>query len=263
MSKSLAEAGAGRGTVGKPPVTDAKDRATNQVAAKVVPSTANPVLHAFVDSHVANAAVVYTNGTSVYDDFPTPHEAVNHNLMEYVLDDVYTNGVESFRSMLKLGQQDEPQALGPLRAGACRPPRHPQHGHAQTDGHRSAYIRRFGTTAYLRPYRTERSFIGSSIMNQTDRMDGQAIPTDPVRGRAFLLPGQGSPYSEHHAGTTRSDAATQRPSPTPGEQAAPRELTLYIRGSRLRRSLTCPTSSSGQGRKWRASHRQAGHFPFL
>lgn len=39
MSKAIAEAGAGRGTVGKPPVASAKDRATNQVAAEVVPST--------------------------------------------------------------------------------------------------------------------------------------------------------------------------------------------------------------------------------
>ena len=83
------EAGAGRGTVGKTPVAGAKDRATNQVAATVVPSTAKPVLHAFVDFHVADVANVYIEAPSVYDDLPNPHEAVNHNLMECVRGDVH------------------------------------------------------------------------------------------------------------------------------------------------------------------------------
>ena len=50
--KILTDAGAGRGTVGKTPVAGAKDRATNQVTAEVVPSKAKPVLQAFVDSHI-------------------------------------------------------------------------------------------------------------------------------------------------------------------------------------------------------------------
>ena len=58
MSKALAETGAGRGTAGKIPVAGSKDRATNQATAEVGPTTAKPVLHAFVDSHVADTAIV-------------------------------------------------------------------------------------------------------------------------------------------------------------------------------------------------------------
>ena len=111
--KTLAEVGAGRGTVGKTPVAGSPDRDTNQIAAEVVPSTAKPVPQAFVDSHMTNAAVVYTEAPSVYDDLPNPHEAVNHSLMEYVRGDVYTNGMESFRSMLKREHKASVTRLSP------------------------------------------------------------------------------------------------------------------------------------------------------
>ena len=86
-----------------------------------------------------------------------------------------------------------------------------------------------------RPYRTARSFIGSSIMKQADRMKGQAAPTDPVRGRSARASaarpeetassgyqGKDLRTPKHHAGTTHPDAATQLPSPISGEQGSPR-----------------------------------------
>ncbi len=101
--KALADVGAGRGAAGKTAVAGAKDRATNQAAAGVASSTSKSVLQDFVGSHVADEAVVYTDGASVYDDLPNPHKAVNHSVMEFVRGDVHTNGVESFWSMLKRG----------------------------------------------------------------------------------------------------------------------------------------------------------------
>ena len=37
------------------------------------------------------------------DDLPQPHEAVHHGVGEYVRGQAHTNGIESFRSMLKRG----------------------------------------------------------------------------------------------------------------------------------------------------------------
>ena len=65
MSKALADTGAGRDTVGKTLVAGAKDRATNQAAAEVVPSTAKPVLQGLVGSRGTNKAVMYIGGSSV------------------------------------------------------------------------------------------------------------------------------------------------------------------------------------------------------
>ena len=51
---------AGRGTVGKTAVVGAKDRATNQVAARVVDVTDKKTLQGFVKTHAAQGAKVYT-----------------------------------------------------------------------------------------------------------------------------------------------------------------------------------------------------------
>ena len=49
--RELAEQGAGRGAVGKTAVVGAKDRATKQVAARVVTDTTKPTLQGFVAEH--------------------------------------------------------------------------------------------------------------------------------------------------------------------------------------------------------------------
>lgn len=101
MSKSKREQLTGRGAVGKTAVVGAKDRATKQVAAKVVERTDKANIHSFVAERVSPDALVYSDDALVYETLPNPHEVVNHSALEYVRGDVHTNGAESFWSMLK------------------------------------------------------------------------------------------------------------------------------------------------------------------
>ena len=66
----------GRGAVGKTAVVGAKDRATNQVSARVVTDTTKPTLQGFVAEHVAPDATVYTDEAAAYQGLPFDHEAV-------------------------------------------------------------------------------------------------------------------------------------------------------------------------------------------
>ena len=99
--KELAEQGAGRGAVGKTAVVGIKDRATNQVRAKVTRSVAAPALQGFVVEHTSPDATVYTDDASAYDSLPRTHQTVKHSVSEYVNGMAHTNGVESFWSTLK------------------------------------------------------------------------------------------------------------------------------------------------------------------
>ena len=94
-------AGSGRGAVGKVAVAGVRDRATKQVAAKVVERTDAATLQGFVASHAAPGATVYSDDSSAYDSLPFDHDTVKHSLSEYVKGDVHTNGIESLWSMLK------------------------------------------------------------------------------------------------------------------------------------------------------------------
>ena len=91
---------AGRGTVGKTAVVGAKDRATNQVKAQVVPSTDAETLQGFVREHASEEAMVYTDEHRAYQGLPN-HQAVKHSVGEYVDEMAHVNGLESFWSMLK------------------------------------------------------------------------------------------------------------------------------------------------------------------
>ena len=70
---------AGRGPVGKVAVVGMKDRATKQVAARVVDSTDKATLQGFVKRHAADGAKVYTDDTSAYRSLDN-HEAVKPRL---------------------------------------------------------------------------------------------------------------------------------------------------------------------------------------
>ena len=94
-------AGTGRGAVGKTAVIGAKDRATKQVAARVVTDTTKPTLQGFVIEHTAPGAMVYTDEAAAYEGMPFAHEAVKHSVSEYVRGMAHTNGAEAFWSMLK------------------------------------------------------------------------------------------------------------------------------------------------------------------
>jgi transposase-like protein len=94
---------AGRGTVGKTAVAGVKDRNTNQVTAKVVDTTDKSTLQGFVVENTTQEATVYTDEASAYNGLPRKHSKVKHSVGEYVREQVHTNGIESFWSMLKRG----------------------------------------------------------------------------------------------------------------------------------------------------------------
>ncbi len=93
---------AGRGPVGKKAVVGVRDRVTDSISAQVVENTDGQTLNAFVDTHVSEDTEVYTDGTSTYRG-RNNHAYVRHSVGEYVREQVHTNGVESFWSLLKRG----------------------------------------------------------------------------------------------------------------------------------------------------------------
>ena len=93
---------AGRGTAGKTAVIGMKDRETKQVQATVIEQIDRPTLSGFVTSHVEPGAKVYSDEHAGYDWVPN-REVVRHGVKEYVRDQVHTNGIESFWSLLKRG----------------------------------------------------------------------------------------------------------------------------------------------------------------
>ncbi len=92
---------AGRGPVDMTAVVGAKDRATNQVSAKVVQHTDKATLQGFVADNAEPDAVVFTDDALAYEGISNPHETVKHSVSEYVRGVAHTNGIESFWSMLK------------------------------------------------------------------------------------------------------------------------------------------------------------------
>lgn len=85
---------------GKTIVAGARDRATGAVRAQTVEAADKETLAAFVGTHAAPDATIYTDEARAYSGLPN-RESVNHSKGEYVRDNVSTNGVESFWSMLK------------------------------------------------------------------------------------------------------------------------------------------------------------------
>ncbi len=106
-------AGTGRWAVGKTAVIGAKDRETNQVAAKVIERTDARTLQGFVRAHAAPGATVYSDDASAYESLPFDHETVTHSLSEYVRGDVHTNGIESLWSMMKRAHKGTFHKLSP------------------------------------------------------------------------------------------------------------------------------------------------------
>ena len=76
--------------MGKTAVVGVRDRATKQVAAKVVERTNAATLQGFVIDHANPGATVYSDDSSAYDSLPFDHETVKHSLSEYVRGDVHT-----------------------------------------------------------------------------------------------------------------------------------------------------------------------------
>ncbi len=104
-AKRKALAGTGRGAVGKTAVVGLKDRATNQVRAKVTERVDALTLQGFVVENTASDATVYTDDASAYMGLPRKHETVRHSVSEYVRGMAHTNGMESFWAMMKRAHQ--------------------------------------------------------------------------------------------------------------------------------------------------------------
>lgn len=94
-----------------------------------------------------------------------------------------TNGAESFRSMPRRGHKGIHYKMSPKHLDRYVQEFAGCHNlcHADT-------LRQMGTvvralegrhTTYHRPYRTERSSIGSPVMKKADRMERLAAPADP------------------------------------------------------------------------------------
>ena len=92
----------GRGGVGKEIVVGIKDRATNEIRAKVIPDTKRETLQGFVNDNVAEDAEKFTDEHSGYQGLNN-HVAVNHSLGKWVDEMAHTNGMESFWAMFKKG----------------------------------------------------------------------------------------------------------------------------------------------------------------
>ena len=106
MSNAKRKALSGRGAAGKTAVVGAKDRASNKVSAEVVASTDAATLVPFVESRASRGATIFTDEAAVYRHLRTmfndySHDTVRHSVGEFVRDQVHTNGIESFWSMLK------------------------------------------------------------------------------------------------------------------------------------------------------------------
>ena len=103
MPKAKRKELTGRGAVGKTAIAGVKDRATNRVAAQVVPSTDARTLQSFIRDHAEEDAVIYTDEHGAYTGLGAEfeHEAVNHSVGEYVRGMAHTQGIESFWAMLK------------------------------------------------------------------------------------------------------------------------------------------------------------------
>jgi transposase-like protein len=98
----------GTGAAGKTIVMGILERkgrhSTSRVRARVIKETTKSVLHAEVRATVATGSNLFTDAAGGYRGLSDyyKHEVVNH-AVEYVRDQVHTNGIENFWSLLKRG----------------------------------------------------------------------------------------------------------------------------------------------------------------
>ena len=91
---------------GKTTVVGAKDRATNQVSVAVVDTADKVTLQDFVEGAASEDATVYTDEAKAYRGMSRDHATVCHSKGQYTdgeNNEIHTNGMESFWSLLKRG----------------------------------------------------------------------------------------------------------------------------------------------------------------
>lgn len=91
----------GRGSVGKTAVMGMLER-KGRIMAKVVEKVDRETLHGAINDNVEHGANVFTDEWRSYQGLNDKytHEVINHSI-EYVRDNVHTNGIENFWSLLK------------------------------------------------------------------------------------------------------------------------------------------------------------------
>lgn len=85
----------------KTAVAAARDRASGQITAKVVPDTTGWVLQNFIIDTTHDEAEVFTDDNQAYRRLPVQYRTVKHSVGEYVNEQAHVDGVESFWAMLK------------------------------------------------------------------------------------------------------------------------------------------------------------------
>lgn len=96
------EAHAERGTDGKTVVAGIKNRGTNEIRAKVVDSTDAATCKGFLYENIEECVKVNADGAKAYTGLEN-RESVKHSVAEYVREQTYTNGMESFWAVMKRG----------------------------------------------------------------------------------------------------------------------------------------------------------------
>jgi len=94
-------------------VVSAKDRASNQVTARMVQSTDADTLQGFVTECTLPDPTVYADDATAYKGVPRKREAVRYSVGEHVKGQASTNGIESFWSMLKRAHKETFHKLSP------------------------------------------------------------------------------------------------------------------------------------------------------
>ena len=134
-AKQKALAGTGRGAVGKTAVIGIKGRASNQVPAEVIAEADADTLQEFVEED----AMVFTDDARACKGMDRAHESVRHSVSEYVRGQAHTNGIESFRAMIKHAHDSTCHKIGP------------KHLHRPVSGFAGKHnVRDSGTLAQLR-----------------------------------------------------------------------------------------------------------------
>ena len=111
--RELRERYGGGGAPGKAAVAGVRDRATGRIHARAVQDTKQATLQGFVAENAVPNATVYTDESRSYLGMPFKHEAVGHNVGEYVRGMAHTNGLESFWALMKRGIAGHYHKLSP------------------------------------------------------------------------------------------------------------------------------------------------------
>ncbi|XUX01016.1 MAG: IS1595 family transposase [Dehalogenimonas sp.] len=105
----------GRGAKGKTPVVGIVER-KGKIATKVVGNCKSSTLQPFVNKHVDWHTKLFTDDYEAYDGlsfYVDTHKKINHSNEEWVRDDVHTNTIEGFWSLMKRGISGVYHAISP------------------------------------------------------------------------------------------------------------------------------------------------------